>query len=69
MNPSPQPKPIRHMVIKLRYILITLMILAFLAHAYFAAAGVRQNGRKRTLRAQIIGLILTVVSVGFLWMF
>ena len=56
-------------VLKLKYVLITLTILAFIAHTYYAAAGVRQNGRKKTRRAQIIGLILTLVCVGFLWVF
>jgi hypothetical protein len=57
------------MVINFRYVLISLMILAFLAYMYSAAAGVRQYGRKRTRRAQIIGLIVTLVGIGVLSVF
>jgi hypothetical protein len=62
--------PSGHMVImNLRYILITLIILSGITHTYFAATGVRKNGRRRTLRTQMIGLVLTIVSVGFLSVF
>jgi len=57
------------MVINLRHVLTSLMFLAFLAYMYYAAAGVRQYGRKRTRRAQIIGLIVTLVGIGVLSVF